>query len=128
MRTKLLAAMATVMAIVGIGVMPSLAAAESLVEPSGQTVEPRIREECPGGYVCAWTGPTFGGERRQWAGSEIGCHSHAFTGFESVYNHTGNKTVYALNWFPPPYETLTLGPGGYQGNRGAPWGGELCIQ
>lgn len=131
MRPKVLAVIATVIGVMGVAVLPSMASAESSVGPSGPTVEPSQtvvplnRADCPSGYVCGWTGPTYGGERRQWAQGEVGCHTHEFTAFESIYDNTG-VSVYAFGWYAGG-KTLVLNGGEYEGNRGAPWYGELCI-
>lgn len=51
------------------------------------------KSECPSGYVCLWSGPTFGGERAFFPGGETGVHTLANIDPRSGWNHTGNKIV-----------------------------------
>jgi hypothetical protein len=111
MRTKSLAALATVIAVMGIGIFPSTAAAE--------------KSDCPAGYICAWEGPTFGGARTQFAGSDAGTKALANIDPRSAYNHTGNHTGVFNTWYTGCCPNLILGPGQAEGNRATPYGGEL---
>jgi Peptidase inhibitor family I36 len=122
MRSKVFAVVVAAMAVIAIGVLPSVAAAESTV------VSPLVQTDCPLGFVCAWTGPTFGGERSQWGQAETGCHEHTNRAFESIYNHTSVNVV-ALEWFGPGGgQFLTLHAGGAQKERGAPDTGAICVE
>jgi len=79
------------------------------------------KSDCPAGDVCVWSGPTFGGSRAFFAGSETGCHSLAAINPRSAYNHTGNHVAV----FPG----LTfLSPGESFSNLGSPFTGSLCIE
>jgi hypothetical protein len=78
------------------------------------------KSDCPAGYVCVWEGPTFGGNRAFFAGSETGCHGLANINPRSAFNHTGNHGAI----FPG---LVGLGPGESFSNLGSPYTGELCI-
>ncbi len=77
------------------------------------------REDCPAGRICLWAGPTFGGDRAFFEGSDVGCHSLANIDPQSGWNHTGNHTAE----FP---FTRTIGPG-QEFHNIFPWGGNVCI-
>lgn len=114
MRAKLLAVMATVMALVGVGVLPSTAAAE--------------KSDCPAGYLCVWEGPTFGGNRAFFAGSETGTHTLAGIDPRSAYNHTGNHEGLFWDWYAgPPELYMYLGPGEAVKERPTPYTDDLII-
>jgi hypothetical protein len=113
MRAKLLAVVAAVMVVVGIGVLPSTAAANT--------------SDCPAGFVCVWEGPTFGGQRSQWAGSETGTKTLENIDPRSAYNHTGNHTAVLNQWYEGCCPNLILQPGKDEGNRPTPYGGDLII-
>jgi hypothetical protein len=122
MRIKMLTLLATAMAVVGVGVLPSLASAatpeggagiQSL--PSG--LEARVKSDCPASYVCFWSGKTFGtaecesGQNcySQFHGYEVGKHNLENINPQSMYNHTGEH----LAWFLGPLWTpFAISPGG----------------
>lgn len=134
MRVKMLALLATAMAVIGIGVLPSLASAatqeaatqEAATPEAGvgfqslpTKVQARVASECPASYICFWTGKTYGqaeckaGENcfSAFHGYETGSHALANIDPQSMYNHTGEH--YA--WFQPciplfPCE-YNVGPG-----------------
>lgn len=113
MSVKRLSITAAVIAVAGVSVLPSTAMAN--------------KSDCPGGYVCVWTGPTYGGTRSQWAGSETGTKTMASIDPRSAYNHTGNHTAVFPTWFEGCCPNLILSPGQSQGNRPSPYGGDLII-
>lgn len=117
MSTKILAIVATTMAVAGIGILPSMASAESLFEPTIE-VSPQVKEDCPPGDVCVWEGPTFGGNRAFFAGSETGTHTLENITPHSAYNHTGNHTAVFPEWyFGSCCPNLILSPGQSESNR-----------
>jgi hypothetical protein len=107
MRTKVLTLMATAMAVVGIGVLPSLAsaAAPEAAPPKAEAgfqslpsaVQARVIGECPASYICFWSGKTFGQAECQaglncfsaFHGYEVGWHNLESINPQSMYNHTG---------------------------------------
>jgi len=78
------------------------------------------REDCPAGKICLWAGPTYGGERAFFNGSETGCHSLASIDPQSIYNNTTGHTAE----FP---FSRTIRAGQFFANQ-FPWGGEVCIR
>lgn len=110
MRVKVLALLATSMAVIGIGVLPSLASAATPeagvgIESLPAAVQPRVASECPASYICFWTGKTYGqaecraGENcfSAFHGYELGSHALSNIDPQSMYNHTGEHTA----WFQP---------------------------
>jgi hypothetical protein len=78
------------------------------------------KSDCPAGDVCVWEGPTFGGNRAFFAGSETGCHSLANIDPKSAYNHTGNHAAILVN-------LAGLAPGEAISDITPAFTGELCI-
>lgn len=142
MRTKVLMLVATTMAVVGIGVLPSLASAatpeeaataEAGVQGEPFAVEPFVLSECPGSYICFWTGPTYGqsecrsGENcfSAFHGYETGCHALANIDPQSMYNHTGEHWAH---FYTGPFGEIdiAIAPGNtYQ--FGGRWTKGFCI-
>jgi hypothetical protein len=100
-RAKLLAFLTTGVAILSLGVVPSIASAETeeaptpieegAVVPPGASVgviSPQALGDCPARAMCAW-GDAHGGEYTPplswWPEESVGCHSHA-----------GNERLYAF--------------------------------
>jgi hypothetical protein len=52
-----------------------------------------VKSDCPFGYVCLWSGPTYGGSAAFFQGSELGVKSLANIDPRSAWNHTANKIV-----------------------------------
>ncbi len=86
MRTKLLTLLATCTAVVGIGLLPTMAAAEEPAAPAAPLVT-----GCNSGNHCSWSGTFYTGTR-----VEIQCiggfHGVGFTAF-SAKNACANKKV-----------------------------------
>lgn len=78
------------------------------------------KSDCPAGFICVWEGPTFGGNRAFFSGSETGCHSLANIDPKSAYNHTGNHTAILVG-------LTSIGPGGTVSDITPAFTGELCI-
>lgn len=119
MRAKLLTLLATAMAVVGLGVLPSLASAatpESTTPAAIQSLpadqEARVKSDCPASYICFWSGKTFGTAECQaglncfsaFHGYEVGYHALENINPQSVYNHTGERLAwFSLNWLDPGF-------------------------
>jgi hypothetical protein len=128
----MLALLATAMAVIGLGVLPSLASAATpeAVTPSleagfnslSPAAQARVASECPGSYICFWTGESYGqsgcekGETcfSAFHGYEVGEHALANINPRSMYNHTGEH--YA--WFQP---CIPAFPCEYSVNPGQLW-------
>ena len=117
LRATLFAFVATAAAVLWLGVIPSMAAAEtaetappvaeqaptpgeagaSISTPSGAiagNLSPLALSECPAGGVCAWAEGEYRGKFSWWLGSQTGCHAHADnTPLYSFWNRTQNYTV-----------------------------------
>lgn len=78
------------------------------------------KSDCPAGDVCVWEGPTFGGGRAFFAGSETGCHALANINPKSAFNHTGNHTAILVN-------LAGMAPGESISDITPAFQGELCI-
>jgi hypothetical protein len=116
LRAKLFALAATAAAALWLGVIPSMASAEtaetappiagqatpseaeaSVTIPLGASagnLSPQALSECPSGGVCAWAEGEYRGKFSWWLGSQTGCHGHADnTPLYSFWNRTQNYTV-----------------------------------
>jgi hypothetical protein len=89
MRTKLLTLLATSMAVVGIGLLPTMAAAK----PASPAKEATASVNCGSGVVCVFTNTFFNGAEGQTACGAEGAHPLA--GWkESAINHCANRPVW----------------------------------
>lgn len=87
---------ALVLLAAALGGMASKASAAS-PKTNPLVFEPLVQSECPGGYVCFWSGKTFGrGECEsgqncysQFHGYEVGWHNLENINPQSMWNHTG---------------------------------------
>lgn len=67
-------------------------------------VESRAKSDCPFGYICFWSGKTFGTAECQaglncfskFAGHETGWHNLESINPQSMYNNTASRVA----WFP----------------------------
>jgi hypothetical protein len=104
MRTKVLTLVATALAVVGIGVLPSLASAatpDANVQGGSFAASPPVKSECGSGSVCFWSGKTWGraecqsGQNcfSQFHANETGFHALANINPQSMWNNTTNRTA-----------------------------------
>lgn len=78
---------------------------EAAASGSLSVLQPQTTGECPSGYVCFWSGKTYGRAECEsgqncfsaFAGSEVGCHGLENINPQSMFNNTGNKTVTVYN-------------------------------
>jgi hypothetical protein len=102
MRVRVLTLLATVMAVVGVGVLPSLASAatpegQASIQSLSSNLEPQVKSDCPASYICFWSGKTFGTAECEagqncfsaFHGYEVGWHNLESINPQSMYNHTG---------------------------------------
>lgn len=82
------------------------------------------KSDCPSGKVCFWSGPTYGGQQSFWNAWETGYHALANIDPQSMWNNTGNRTVWLENGLGSPYP---IGPGGTN-QWGSPYTGGMEIQ
>jgi Peptidase inhibitor family I36 len=97
-------------------------------------VTPMVLSECPGSYICFWTGKTYGqaecngGENcfSAFHGYETGCHALASINPQSIYNHTGEHYAHLYYNEPLGPVELVYGPGQHETLPGR-YSGEFCI-
>ena len=88
-----------------------------------------VKSDCPAGYVCLWSGPTYGGQQAFFHGSELGVKGLANIDPRSGWNHTGNKIValtggefYSVLWEGDAFDNLTTGYTGHIDISTSPFG------
>lgn len=92
------------------------------VEPSPFNVEPLNYQDCPEGAVCLWEGPTYGGSRAFFSGSETGCKPLNNISAHSVYDRSNHSIgIYFTGGYPP----LTLYAGQKEANY--PTMSQVCL-
>ena len=124
-RTKVLGVLCLALFVGVIAAAPA-GAAEAAKESSGG--EARAKSDCPFGYICFWSGKTFGTAECQagqncfsaFAGNQLGWHNLESINPQSMYNNTANR----LAWFPTGPFGQGYGIGAGQTNQwGSPYGG-----
>jgi hypothetical protein len=96
-RNLFLGALMALILLVALGGITSEASAVTTKKSNPLVFEPQVQSECPGGYVCFWSGKTFGrGECEsgqncysQFHGYEVGWHNLENINPQSMWNHTG---------------------------------------